>query len=67
MARVARAIGLKSDDKTLLKKSKNFLGLYESEWSVHSIRIGIQIDENRNKAPQEMPLANDLKCLKDVC
>ena len=39
MARVARAIASKAEDEVLLKKSKSFLELYESEWTVYSTRI----------------------------
>ena len=67
MARVARAIALKTEDETLLKKSKSFLDLYESEWTVYSTRIRIQFDESRNKAPQEIPLAEDIKTLRNFC
>ena len=48
MARVARAITLKTEDETLFTKSKRFLDLYESEWTVYSTRICIQFDDDKS-------------------
>ena len=67
MARVAKAIGLKTEDEVLLEKSKNFLDLCESEWVVYSTSIRIQFEENRNKARQEMPFADGIKGLRVLC
>ena len=43
------------------------LDLYESEWTVYSTRLCIQCDESRIKAPKDMPLAEDIKCLRNFC
>ena len=61
------ATGLKTQDEGLYKKSKHFLDLYESEWAVYSTGICIQFKQNRSKPPQELPLANDIRCLRDFC
>ena len=63
LARVARSMGLRTEDDSLIKKCNNFLELYESEWNVYTTRVRIQFDNNRNKAPQNLPLAKDIKLL----
>lgn len=67
MARVARAIGIKRENDALKKKCQGFLDLYESEWSVYTTRVRIQFDDKRGKTPQELPLAADIKSLKNFC
>ena len=67
LSRVARSSGLKNDDDGLVKKCKSFLDLYETEWAIYTTRIRIQFDNNRSKAPQNLPLANDIKLLREYC
>ena len=67
LARVAQSMGLRTEDDSLIKKCNNFLELYESEWNVYTTHVRIQFDNNRNKAPQNLPLAKDIKLLREYC
>ena len=67
MARVARAMGIKREDDALTKKCQGFLDLYESEWIIYTTRVRIQFDDKRGKTPQELPLAADIKSLRNFC
>ena len=51
----------------MVKKCNNFLKLYESEWSLYTTRVRIQFDNNRSKAPKNLPLAKDIKLLRNYC
>ena len=62
---------LKEDDATKVNKCRNFLELYESDWTILSNNTMATYEARKANDPEKLPFENDVRhfqtfCLKEI-
>ena len=64
---IIRATALKEDDATKVIKCRNFLELYESDWTILSNNAKATYAARKANEPEKLPFENDVRCFRTFC
>jgi len=65
LASLKRGLGIKTKNEIMVKNAQAFLYLHEVEWKTYAGHAIATLNSKHDKTPQILPLANDLKKLRN--
>ena len=67
LALIVRAVSLKENDNTKTEKCRNFLELYETDWTILANNAKDTYEAKKANEPEELPLEDDVKAFRTFC